>query len=183
MRNNGKTDLTGGTDAWIFEGKSLTDVERDAAIDTFNKAIDRRKAAMDANVKSELERAQEITEKMNSMEIMPAGQYVLVRPYAKNPYEKIEVTNSGLVIPTFDGKFKNPDTGEEDVEENFSRQGTVIAVGPLVKWIKEGDDIYYRKMQAVPIPFFKEGLEVVAEASIQCVVNEGIQARWDAMKK
>lgn len=183
MDNNGKMTYFGGADAWAMNNaKSLTDLEREAAADMHNKAIDARAQAWNNKIKDELEKAKEITEKMQTMEIMPCGNYVLVRPYAKNPYEKIEVTNSGLVIPEFDGKFMNPDTGEEDTRENFACQGTVLAVGPLVKWIQEGDDIFYRRAQAVPVPFFRQGFEVVPETCIQAVVNEGIQARWDALK-
>ena len=183
MSNNGKMNFVGGADAWVMNNaKTLTEVERDAAINMHNKAIDTKKAALDKKVKDEMEKAKEITEKMESMEIMPMGSYVLVRPYAKNPYEKIEVRESGLFIPTFEGDFKNPDTGEDDKMENFSCQGTVIEVGPLVKYLKEGDDIFYRRAQAVPVPFFRQGLEVVPEQCIQCVINEGIKARWNTIK-
>lgn len=183
MNNNGKMNLTGGLDAWSMNNaKSLTDIEREAAIDMHNKAIDVKTEAINKRIKDELDKAKEVTERMETMEIMPCGSYVLVRPYAKNPYEKIEVTKSGLVIPEFDGKFMNPDTGEEDVRENFSCQGTVIEVGPLVKWLKEGDDVFYRRAQAVPIPFFRMGMEVVPEQCIQCVINEGIKARWSNVK-
>lgn len=184
MENNGKMNFVGGMDAWSMNhAQTLTEMERDAAVKMHNEAIDAKTKALNAKVKEEMDKAKEITEKMESMEIMPCGNYVLVNPYKKNPYEKIEVTNSGLVIPMYDGSFKNPDTGEEDTKENFACQGTVIAVGPLVKWIKEGDDIFYRRAQAVPVPFFKLGYEVVAEQQIQCVVNEGISARWDSIKK
>lgn len=184
MSNNGKMTYFGGADAWAMNNaKTLTDLERDAAIDMHNKAIDAKTAALNAKVKEELDKAKEITEKMETMEIMPCGNYVLVRPYKKNPYEKIQVTDSGLIIPEVDGKFKNPDTGEEDMRENFSCQGTVIEVGPLVKWLREGDDIFYRRAQAVPVPFFRQGFEVVPETCIQAVINEGIKNRWDNIKK
>lgn len=183
MNDNGKMSLTGGLDAWsMSHAQTLTDMEREAAVKMHNEAIDAKTKAMNAKVKDELEKAKEITEKMSEMEIMPNGSYVLVRPYVKNPYQKIEVTESGLVIPMYDGSFKNPDTGEDDTKENFSRQGTVIEVGPLVKWIKEGDDVYYRLASAVPIPFFKQGLEVVNENSIQCVINTGVKKRWQEIK-
>lgn len=183
MGNNGRMTYFGGSDAYAMGGvKTLEDLEYEKIEQMHNDAIDARKAALDAQLKTELEKAQEITDKMNSMEIMPCGSYILVRPYSKNPYEKIEITDSGLIIPEIDGHFKNPDTGEEDMRENFSCQGTVIEVGPLVKWIKEGDDIFYRRAQAVPVPFFRQGFEVVPEQCIQCVINEGIKNRWDAIK-
>lgn len=183
MNNNGKMTYFGGADAWSMNDvKSISDLERDAAVKMHNDAIDVKTKALNDKIKSDLEKAKEVTEKMQTMEIMPCGNYVLVRPYNKNPYEKIEVTDSGLIIPEVDGTFKNPDTGEEDMRENFSCQGTVLEVGPLVKWIKEGDDVFYRRGQAVPIPFFHQGFEVVPETCVQCVINEGVKARWESLK-
>lgn len=183
MSNNGKMSFVGGADAWSMNNaKTLTDLEREAAIKMHNDAIDLKTEALNAKIKDDLEKAKEVTEKMQTMEIMPCGNYVLVRPYNKNPYEKIEITDSGLIIPEVDGTFKNPDTGEEDMRENFSCQGTVLEVGPLVKWIQEGDDIFYRRAQAVPVPFFRQGFEVVPETCIQCVINEGVKARWASLK-
>lgn len=183
MDNNGKMAYFGGADAWSMnDAKSISDLERDAAVKMHNDAIDVKTKALNAKIKSDLDKAKEVTEKMQTMEIMPCGNYILVRPYNKNPYEKIEVTDSGLIIPEVDGTFKNPDTGEEDMRENFSCQGTVLEVGPLVKWIKEGDDVFYRRGQAVPIPFFRQGFEVVPETCVQCVINEGVKARWESLK-
>lgn len=179
MNNNGKMTYFGGADAWSMNDvKSISDLERDAAVKMHNDAIDVKTKALNDKIKDDLEKAKEITEKMESMEIAPLNSYVLVRPYSTNPYQKIEVSDSGLVIPTYDGSFKNPDTGEDDTLDNFSRQGTVIEVGPLVKWVKVGDDVFYRKGQAVPIPFFKLGMEVVPEQNIQCVINENVTSRW-----
>lgn len=184
MAKNGKMNLVGGMDAWSMNhAQTLTEMEREAAVKMHNDAIDAKTQALNERVKTELEKAKEITDKVQSMEIMPCGNYIMVKPYAKNPYEKIEITDSGLVIPEFDGKFMNPDTGEEDIKENFACQGTVIAVGPLVKWIAEGDDVFYRRAQAVPVPFFKQGFEVVPETCVQAVINEGISARWDNIKR
>lgn len=183
MNNNGKMNLFGGADAWsMSDVKTIDDLSRKQIEDIQNKAFDERKENWDARIEEELKKAREITEKVDTMEIMPCGSYVLVRPYAENPYERIEITNSGLIIPNVDGSFVNPDTGEKDKRENFACQGTVIEVGPLVKWIKEGDDIFYRRAQAVPVPFFRQGFEVVPEQCIQCVINEGIKARWESLK-
>lgn len=168
--------------AWSMSDNKISSNDLNLIQEAQNKAFEDRRKYINEKVDRELEKAKDIKERMDSLEIMPAGTYVLVKPYAKNPYEKLEITNSGLVIPEYDGTFKNPDTGEEDQEYNFSCQGTVLAVGPLVKWIAEGDDIFYRRAQAVPIPFFRQGFEVVPESCIQCVVNEGIQKRWASLK-
>lgn len=179
MKSNGQMDLVLGGKAVGFAGAgSLADIKKEAAVEAHNKAVDSYTKAMNDRLKDELTKAKEVTEKMQTMEIMPINYYVLVKPYAKNPYQKIEVTDSGLIIPEYTGLFKNPDTGEEDKEENLSVVANVIAVSPLCKFIKEGDDIYYRRACGVPVPFFRQGFEVVAEQQIQAVINEGLTERF-----
>ena len=183
MEKNGKMDLMFGGNAIGFAGAdSFEDIKKEAAVDAHNKAVDTYTKALNENLKDDLQKAKEVTEKMETMEIMPINYYVLVKPYAKNPYQKIEVTNSGLIIPEYSGKFKNPDSGEDDTEENLSVVANVIAVSPLCKFIKEGDDIYYRRDCGVPVPFFRQGFEVVAEQQIQVVINEGLLNRFKEIK-
>lgn len=183
MKENGQMDLFGGLDTYgAYQSDPLTELQLKEIEKRQNEVADKIKENLDKKIKGELEKAQEVTERMDSLEIMPLGNYVLVKPYSENPYEKIEITDSGLIIPVYKGQFKNPDSGEDDHEQNLSCQATVIEVGPLVKWVKEGDDIYYRRVSGVPIPFFRQGFEVVAETSIQCVINEGVKARWARIK-
>jgi co-chaperonin GroES (HSP10) len=184
MSDNGKMNYFGGDTAIsMANAKPLEESLKDAAIEAYNKNVDSYKKALDEKTARELEEAQRVTEKMESMEIVPVNSYVLVRPYEKNPFEKIEVTNSGIVIPTYDGSFKNPDSGEQDTEYNLSVQADVIEVGPDCKYVKEGDVVYYRRACGVPIPFFRQGFEVVAEQQIHVVINEGIKARFAKLKK
>ena len=144
MSNNGRMNLVGNGSAISFVGageNAFSEEKKQAAVEAHNKAVDNYTKALKDNLKNELEKAEEVTRKMQTMEIMPVGAYVLVKPYTKNPYQKIEVTGGGLIIPEYDGMFKNPDTGEKDNEVNLSVQATVIAAGPACKYIKEGDDI------------------------------------------
>lgn len=179
MKENGQMDVMFGGNTYSFaDGKDLDSIKKEAAIEMHNKAIDDYTTHLNAKIKDDLKKAEEITEKMHNMEIMPSGLYILCKPYAKNPYQKIEVTNSGLVIPEYSGHFKNPDTGEQDTEEQLTIVATVLEVGPLVKYVKSGDDIYYRKHQGVPVPFFRQGLEVVAETQVQVIINSGLKERF-----
>lgn len=184
MKENGKMDLMFGGKAhsMIIDEKG-NDASSQIVAKMHNDAIDAYTEAMNKKTQSELEYAKKITKEMESLEIMPINTYVLVKPYAKNPFEKIEVTDSGIIIPTYDGTFKNPDTGEEDQEVNLSVQAQVIEVSPACKYVKEGDIVYYRRVSGVPIPFFKQGMEVVAENSIQVVINSGLKERFESLKK
>jgi len=181
MEESGKMNYFGGESAVGFAGaKSLDDATREKAVEIFNENFDKKKTAVQENIDRELAEAKRMTEKMDSMEIVPLGTYVLVRPYAKNPFEKI-VEEGGIIIATPDGSFKNPDTGEQDTEYNLSVQADVIEVGPACKYVKEGDIVYYRRACGVPIPFFRQGFEVVAEQQIHVVINEGIKERFNKL--
>lgn len=181
--DNGKMNYFGGDLAVSMAGaQSLDELTKESAIETYNKKNQEIADAVKQNIERELQKGREVTEKMNSMEIVPINNYVLVRPYKKNPFEKLE-EKGGIIIPVADGSFMNPDTGEQDNEYNFSVQADVIEVGPACKYVKEGDVVYYRRACGVPIPFFRQGFEVVAENQIQVVINEGLKARFAKLKE
>lgn len=120
-----------------------------------------------------------VIENAQDLQIMPINAYVLVKPYEVNPYDKIEVSEGGLAMNTKEHKIFNQDKGEEENAEMWERVGTVIEVSPLCKFLQEGDDIFYRKGQAVPISFLKLGLEVVAENQVLVVINTGVKERFN----
>lgn len=121
---------------------------------------------------------QEVIDNSKNLEIMPINSYVLVKPYSTNPYAKIKVSDSGLALNTTEHKIFNSDRGEEEEAEMWERVGTVIESSPTNKYVKEGDDIFYRKGQSVPVSFLGLGLEVVAENQILVVVNEKLKERY-----
>lgn len=174
---NGKM-IYGGGDISVGMTSTIDDEVKKQAALAFNAAAEAKKQELDSHIKSELETAKEISEKMDSMEIVPVGAYVLVRPYKKNPFEMLEIQD-GILVPTHDNLFKSPDTGEIEEEYNFSVQADVIEVGPACKYVKEGDIVYYRRAQGIPIPFFKQGFEVVSENQIQVVINTNVKERFE----
>lgn len=175
---NGKNYLMGNGDVFIMSPTVNEMAEKEAKI-KFNQQIEEAKADWDIKINEQEKHAKEMDEKMKDLQIVPINNYVLVQPYAKNPFQKMKVTESGLIIPEYTGVFKNPDSGMEDQEENLSVQALVIETSPLCKFVKEGDIIYYRRACGVPIPFFGQGFEVVAEQQIQVVVNSGLKDRYD----
>lgn len=175
---NGKNDLMGNGDVFIMSPTVKEMVESEAKI-KFNDQVEEAKSEWESKIKEQEEHAKVMDEKMKDLQIVPINNYVLVQPYAKNPFQKLKVTDSGLIIPEYTGVFKNPDSGEMDQEENLSVQALVIEASPLCKFVKEGDIVYYRRACGVPIPFFSQGFEVVAEQQIQVVVNSGLKDRFD----
>lgn len=174
---NGKNSLMGNGDVFIMT-PTVNEIAKNEAKIKFNDQIAEAKAEWDAKISEQEEHAKVMEEKMKDLQIVPINSYVLVQPYAKNPFQKMKVTDSGLIIPEYTGVFKNPDSGEEDQEENLSVQALVIETSPLCKFVKEGDIVYYRRACGVPIPFFGQGFEVVAEQQIQVVVNSGLKDRY-----
>ena len=47
------------------------------------------------------------------------------------------------------------------------------------KFVKEGDDVYYIKANAVPIPFFKQGLVALQEVAALVIINEKVKERFN----
>lgn len=179
---NGKNSLMGNGDVFIMT-PTVNEIAKNEAKVKFNDQIAEAKAEWDAKINEQEEHAKVMEEKMKDLQIVPINSYVLVQPYAKNPFQKMKITEGGLIIPEYTGVFKNPDSGMEDQEENLSVQALVIEVSPLCKFVKEGDIIYYRRACGVPIPFFGQGFEVVAEQQIQVVVNSGLKDRYDKQFK
>ena len=73
MSNNGTMDVMFGGKGLSFAGADgFKDLKKEAAVEAHNKAVDTYTKALNKNIKDELEKAEEVTEKMNSMEIIPA---------------------------------------------------------------------------------------------------------------
>lgn len=179
MANNGKMDVVmGGNAIGMYNAKSLSELEKESAVEAHNKAVKNAENIVKENTRKALEKAKQVREQVEKLDIRPINSYVLVKPYAKNPFELMEATKGGIIIPEYDGTFKNPDSGEMEKEVNLSVQADVLEVSPACKFVKPGDVVYYRRVSAVPIPFLRQGLEVVAESSIQVVINEGLAERF-----
>lgn len=101
------------------------------------------------------------------------GYTIVIKPYDKNPYRKLKTSASGLLISGFDVNrtYKSHETGEQEDAEAFIACGHVIDVGPECKYVKVGEDIYYRN-SAVPIPFDTRGYYALSEQNVICRVLE-----------
>ena len=110
--------------------------------------------------------------------MLSVGPKVIILPYAENPYTKF-VSDSGNILMPTSLTFKNPDTGEEEKPEKGVMCARVIEIGPEVKYLKVGDDIYYDDRTAIPIPFFMQGYKVIAELNALTVINEGLKQRYN----
>lgn len=150
----------------------------------FNSEVEKYNEKLEQNNKDFEESQDKVEYDISKAEIKPMFSRILVQPFKVNPFQKIKVEN-GLIIDT--GGYTphtqlNEQTGRYEEQKQFIVTGCVIEVGPEVKYLKEGDVIFYRVDTAVPVPFFKQGFISLAESQIIAVVNEGLQDRFNKVK-
>lgn len=150
----------------------------------FNSEVEQYNEQLEKNNKNFNESQEKIGYDINKAEIKPMFTRVLVQPFKVNPFQQMKV-EKGLIIDT--GGYTphaqfNEQSGRYEEQKQFIVTGCVIEVGPEVRYLKEGDVIYYRVDTAVPVPFFKQGFVSLAENQIIAVVNEGLQERFDNIK-
>ena len=150
----------------------------------FNSEVEKYNEKLEQNNKDFEESQDKIEYDISKAEIKPMFSRILVQPFKVNPFQKMKVEN-GLIIDT--GGYTphtqlNEQTGRYEEQKQFIVTGCVIEVGPEVKYLKEGDVIFYRIDTAVPVPFFKQGFVSLAESQIIAVVNEGLQDRFNNIK-
>ena len=125
---------------------------------TANRLLELNKGAKDAS----------------KMKVAATGYTVIIKPFEKNPYREIKTSASGLILSAgdlFADTYKSDDTGEMERAEQFIACGTVISAGPECKYVKPGEDIYYRN-SVVPVPFNSMGYYAISEQNIICRVIE-----------
>ena len=168
----------------MAEDKSIENmIEREKA-SKFNDQVDEYIEKFNKHASVLKEYAESFNDNMNSIEIKPMFARILVKPFEQNPFQKIRKSDSGLIIDTggLAPQYKNSDTGEWEEEKQFIVTGTVVDCGPDVKYLSQGDVVFYRVDTSVPVPFFRQGLVSLAENQIIAVVNEGLTDRFNERK-
>ena len=157
----------------IYKGKSFSDRLENENRKKINEAIEDKMDTIETIVSKEGSRD------ASGMEILPLNGYILIKPYSENPYNKL-VWDNGIIVGGVTPEMKDPDSGDIKEMENIIKVGHVIEVSPMnAKGIKEGDDVYYKTFNEVPIPFFSQGLAVINEATVLVVVNERLKERYN----
>ena len=150
--------LAGDTTSRIMtmDGKTADDVIEERNVKNFNNQVDEYVKKLDEHATNLEEYSKTISENIEKIEIMPIGNYVLVKEFAENPFQRIvRDSKSGLILDLGGQKpqYKNTDNGEIEEEESFIKVGVIQEVGPECKWCKPTDTIMYTKPSAVPVPY------------------------------
>lgn len=168
-----------------LDGKTAEDVIEEHNVKNFNEQVDKYVEKLNEHAANLDNYAKKVAENIETIEIMPIGNYVLVKEFAENPFQRIvRDSKSGLILDLGGQKpqYKNTDNGQIEEEENIIRQAVIQEVGPECKWCKPNDVIMYTKMSAVPVPFYKQGLVLVNETRVLVVINEGLSKRFEDIK-
>lgn len=131
-----------------------------------------RKALFEA----EQNKQAEINKKLETLEMLPMMNKIILQPYPVNPYRKVV---EGSLIVEYTGAFKNPDSGEDDKLQELVGCAKIIEVGPECKYLKPGDDVYYDTRTVYPVPFMSMGYKLTSEPQILCVLNEKLKERFN----
>ena len=169
-----------------LDGRTADDIIEERNVKNFNKQVDDYVQKLNEHSENLNNYAKQIADNVESIEIMPIGNYVLVKQFDENPFQRIvRDSKSGLILDLGGQKpqYKNTDTGEIEEEENIIKVGVIQEIGPDVRWCRPTDAIFYTKMSAVPVPFYKQGLVLVNENRVLAVVNEGLTNRFNEIKE
>ena len=168
-----------------LDGKTAEDVIEERNISKFNDQVDQYVENFEKHSTNLKEFADKINENVQNIEIMPIGNYILVKPFPENPFQRIvKDSKSGLIIDLggLAPEYKNTDNGNIEEEEQFIKVGVVQEVGYRCEAIQPGDTVFFTKPSAVPVPFYKQGLELINETRVLAVVNEGLTERFKNIK-
>ena len=189
MTNNEAVAYTalGETNALVMDMKGTTaeDVVRERNIRLHNDAVDKYTERFQEHTNKLQKYAEDLSKNIDNIEIMPLGNYVLIKPFTENPFQRIVRDSKTGLITDLGGltpEFKNTDNGNVEEEEQFIKVGVVQESGPDCKWLRRGDTVFYAKPSAIPVPFYKQGFENVCETRVMAVINEGLSKRFEDYK-
>lgn len=150
----------------------------------FNNEVEKYNAQLEESQKTFEEAQSQVAYDINRAEIKPMFARLIIKPFKVNPFQKMEV--KGSIIVDAGGYTPhaelNPMTGKYEEQKQFIITGYVVEVGPEVRYLQEGDVVYYRVDTAVPVPFLKQGLVSINENQVIAVVNEGLTERFNYIK-
>ena len=188
MKEKLAMDLAGEstTRVMALDGTTAEDVINKRNTEKFNEQVDKWNEKFEEHSANLNEFANKVNKGIENIEIMPIGNYILVKPFDENPFQRIvRDSKSGLILDTggLHPEYKNTDNGQIEEEEQFIKVGVVQEVGPECKWIKPDDVVFATKVSLVPVPFYKQNLQLLCENRVLAVVNENLTKRFSILKQ
>jgi hypothetical protein len=163
-----------------FMGKNLIQMAEPFAKEKLELELEKdnkvKEEARKLKYELELEKQKELEARIQTLEMLPMGNKVILLPYPSNPYKKT-LSQGGLFIGEYKGQFLNPDSGENDNLKELVACAKVIEVGPDCKFVKPNDDVFYDTRTVYPIPFMSLGYILTSEPQILCFLNDKLKER------
>lgn len=183
MENGQMNYFMGGNTVSMSGVDTISEATKKEAIKAFNEANKKAEDAYKENIDKQIAKSNENKKRAEELEIMPVGPYILFKLYSENPYDQIIQTDSGLILPAFDGRELSKETGKLEKQPKAVEIGYVIEVGPEVINIQPGDDIMLRAGMILPVPFLRQGFWVTGQNNVLVVINKGLKERMDSYKE
>ena len=164
----------------MSEGK-IEDILQREKSKKFNEQVDKYAEELEQHVTNLQDVAENLGVNMESIEIKPMFNRILIKPFSQNPFQRIVIDEKSKLIVDTGGlapEHFNQDNGKQEKDEQYIIVGAVQEVGPEVKYLIPGDVVMYRKETAMPVPFYKQGFMCLAENQIIAVINEGLEKRF-----
>lgn len=168
-----------------LDGRTAEDIIEERNVKKFNEEASKLAEKFEEHSTNLKEYAEQVNKNVENIEIMPIGNYILCKQFEENPFQRIvRDSKSGLILDMGGMKpqYKNTDNGQIEEEEQFIKVGVIQEVGPECKWCQPEDTIFYTKPSAVPVPFYKQNLQLVCENRVLAVVNEQLSTRFEEIK-
>ena len=150
----------------------------------FNEQVDLMENKLSEHMTNIEKQAEELAMDLNGVDIMPMYAYALIKPFEHNPFQRMKVTESGLITDTggLTPEYKSEEDGRMHAEEELIKVGMVVETGHKCEFLKKGDLVFYNAMaSAVTVPFYRLGLVAVNEQRIIAVVNDDLTSRKEAL--
>lgn len=174
----------------IGDGKMISmgddfDKYEESIMSEHNSKVDEKIEEWTKKQEETAEAIEAIKNQFENIGIRPNGIYILVKPFTNNPFSRLKKLDNGFVVPEFDPHYKSQDTGEIEEMQRMSIFALVMETSPSTKTVRKGDIVMYNRHEGVPVPFYSQGFEVVAETHIKCIVaDEGeLEARYKSLKE
>lgn len=169
---------------FTVNNQSADDLLRAEKAAKFNEQVTIMENKLSEHMDAIARQAEELAMDMQGVDIMPLYAYVLVKPFEHNPFQKIEVSESGIITNTggLTPEYKSEEDGRMHAEEELIKVGMVVETGHKCEFLKQGDLVFYNAMaSAVDVPFYRLGLVAVNEQRIIAVVNDDLTARKETL--
>lgn len=178
------TGMEGTGEHFILNGEEADKTLRREKAEKFNTAVGDIEEKLSKHINALEGYAQKMSEDMNGLEIMPMTNYVLIKPFEQNPFQKIKMTKSGIItdLGGFTPTHKSNETGEIEEDQVFIKVGTVVEVGPKCEFLRSGDVVMWTIASEIMVPFYKLGFVSVNENRIITVINSDLTKRRDDLK-